>query len=130
MLNCASPSYAKRACSMRRELLLIGEMIDAAEQAQRLVQGVDLDDLGQDRQRRDALLWNFTVMGEAASQLTDEVKARFPDIPWTQPSKLRNRVIHGYWSIDVEILHTTADDQLPGFVDQLRHALAVLESEV
>lgn len=114
---------------MRRELLLIGEMIDAAEQVQRLVQGVDLEDLGQDRQRRDALLWNFTVMGEAASQLADEVKTRFPDIPWAQPSKLRNRVIHGYWSIDIEILHTTAEDQLPGFVDQLRHALAVLESE-
>ena len=99
---------------MRRELLLIGEMIDAAEQVQRLVQGVDLEDLGQDRQRRDALLWNFTVMGEAASQLADEIKARFPDIPWAQPSKLRNRVIHGYWSIDIEILHTAAEDQLPG----------------
>lgn len=114
---------------MRRELLLIGEMIDAAEQVQRLVQGVDLEDLGLDRQRRDALLWNFTVMGEAASQLADEVKTRFPDIPWAQPSKLRNRVIHGYWSIDIEILHTTAEDQLPDFVNQLRHALAVLESE-
>ncbi len=68
-------------------------------------------------------------MGQAASQLTDEVKARFPDIPWAQPSKLRNRVIHGYWSIDLEILPTTAEDQLPAFVDQLRHALAVLEGE-
>ena len=55
------------------------------------------------------MLWNFTVMGEAASQLVDEVKTRFPDISWAQPSKLRNRVIHGYWSIDIEILHTTAE---------------------
>jgi uncharacterized protein with HEPN domain len=100
---------------MQRELLLISEMIDAAEQAQQLVRGVGIEELERDRQRRDALLWNFTVMGEAASQLTDEVKARFPDIPWAQPSKLRNRVIHGYWSIDLEILHTTAEDQLPAF---------------
>ena len=114
---------------MRRELLLISEMIDAAEQAQQLVQGVGVEDLGRDRQRRDALLWNFSVMGEAASQLSDEVKARFPDIPWARPSKLRNRVIHGYWSIDLEVLHTTAEDQLPAFVDSLRHALAVLERE-
>lgn len=129
MINCASPSFEKPACSMQRELLLISEMIDAAEQAQQLVRGVGIEELKRDRQRRDALLWNFTVMGEAASQLTDEVKARFPDIPWAQPSKLRNRVIHGYWSIDLEILHTTAEDQLPAFVDQLRHALAVLEGE-
>lgn len=114
---------------MRREILLIGEMIDAAEEARRLVVGIGLDELAQDRQRRDALLWNYTVMGEAATQLAEEVKARFPDIPWAQPSRLRNRVIHGYWSVDLEILHTTAEDLLPEFADQLRAALAELEDE-
>lgn len=54
---------------MRRELLLIGEMIDAAEQARPLVAGTDLAALSADRQRHDALLWNFTVLGEAATQL-------------------------------------------------------------
>ena len=80
---------------MRRELLLIAEMIDAADQARRLVDGVTLEQLGGDRQRRDALLWNFTVMGEAAAQLDGSEKDRFPEIPWAQPARLRNRVIHG-----------------------------------
>lgn len=55
------------------------------------------------------------MLGEAAAQLGDEVKARFPDVEWAQPARLRNRVIHGYWSIDIEILHTTATDLLPAF---------------
>jgi uncharacterized protein with HEPN domain len=114
---------------MRRELLLIGEMIEAAEQAQALVSGVDLDTLTSDRQRRDALLWNFTVLGEAAAQLDAPVKERFPEIKWTQPARLRNRIVHGYWSIDLEILHTTATDLLPEFAQQLRKALATLEAE-
>lgn len=114
---------------MRRELLLIGEMIDAASQALSLVAGIDLESLAADRQRRDALLWNFTVLGEAAAQLGDDVRARFPEIPWGQPARLRNRVIHGYWSIDLEILHTTAVDLLPAFVEQLRAALEVLEAD-
>lgn len=58
---------------MRRELLLVGEMIEAAEQAHALVDAVDLVSLETDRQRRDALLWNFTVLGEAAAQLDAEV---------------------------------------------------------
>ena len=66
---------------MKGELLLIGDTIDAAEQAQSLVAGVDLDALNTDRQRRDALLWNFTVLGEAATQLDAEIKDRFPEIP-------------------------------------------------
>lgn len=114
---------------MRREQLLIGEMIDAATQAQALVAGTDLETLRADRQRRDALLWNFTVLGEAAAQLPDDVKGRFPDVPWAQPARLRNRVLHGYWSIDLEILHTTAADLLPHFVAQLHDVLVVLETD-
>jgi len=114
---------------MRRELLLISEMIAAAEQAHELVSAVDLEALTADRQRRDALLWNFTVLGEAAAQLDGEVKDRFPEIPWARPSQLRNRIIHGYWSIDLEVLHTTATDLLPAFVEQLRGVLDALETE-
>ena len=114
---------------MRRELLLIGEMVEAAEHAQALVAGIDVAALAADRQRRDALLWNFTVLGEAASQLDEAVKARFAEVEWARPSQLRNRVIHGYWSIDLEILHTTATDLLPAFVAQLRAVLAQLNAE-
>jgi uncharacterized protein with HEPN domain len=47
------------------------------------------------RQRRDALLWNFTVLGEAVGQVSEEAKARFPDIAWQQPQRLRNRIVLG-----------------------------------
>ena len=114
---------------MRRELLLIGEMIDAAVQAQTLVAGLDAATVAVDRQRRDALLWNFSVLGEAAAQLDEAVKSRFPTIPWARPAQLRNRIIHGYWSIDLEILHTTATDLLPEFVEQHRQALDELERD-
>lgn len=114
---------------MRRDLLLLGEMIEAATQAVSLTKDTDLETLEGDRQRREALLWNFTVLGEAAAQLDEAIKTRFPDVPWAQPSRLRNRIIHGYWSIDFEILHTTATDLLPGFVQQLRAVLDVLEAE-
>ena len=107
---------------MRRELLLLEGMIDAAEQAHLLAVGQTAESLGSDRQRRDALLWNFTVLGEAATQLPDDLKADHPEIPWQQPSRLRNRIVHGYWSIDLEVLITTAVERLPAMVDQLRDA--------
>jgi uncharacterized protein with HEPN domain len=72
------------------------------------------------------LLWNFTVLGEAAAHLSDEVKGSFPHIAWQQPARLRNRIVHGYWSIDLEVLHTTATEQLPAFANDLRRALSAL----
>ncbi len=38
--------------------------------------------------RSDSLLWNFTVLGEAAARLSDELKERFPDVPWLRPGRL------------------------------------------
>ena len=111
---------------MQRDILLLTEMIDAAQEAQQLTAGITVSQLETDRQRRDALLWNFTVLGEAAGQLSARVKDRFPDIAWQQPIRLRNRIIHGYWSIDLEVLHTTAAEQLPAFTADLRTVLIAL----
>ena len=108
---------------MQRDILLLTEMIDAAEQAQQLTTGITVGQLETGRQRRYALLWNFTVLGEAAGQLSDEIKDKFPDMLWQQPIGLRNRIVHGYWSIDLEVLHTTATEQLPAFTANLRTVL-------
>lgn len=83
----------------RRESLLLNEMIDAAEQAMSLIKDRSIEDIRAHRQIRDALLWNFTVLGEAASQLPDAFKAEHSAVNWSRPSQLRNRIVHGYWSI-------------------------------
>ena len=114
---------------MQRDLLLLGEMIDAAEQIQRLAADITVDELDERRERRDALLWNYTVLGEAAGQVSEETKARFPAVPWQQPVRLRNRVVHGYWSIDLGILLATARRQLPKLVDDLRQVAVTLSAD-
>ncbi|WP_239346039.1 DUF86 domain-containing protein [Frankia sp. Cj5] len=114
---------------MRRDVLLLGEMIEAADQARKLTDGITTGGLEADRQRRDALLWNFTVLGEAASQLSEEITKQFPDIAWKQPVRLRNRIVHGYWSVDLEILHTAAREQLPQFAADLRRVLASVDED-
>lgn len=76
---------------MRRDVLLLSEMIEAADQAQKL---------------------------------TDGITKSFPDIAWKQPVRLGNRIVHGYGSVDLEILHTAAREQLPPFAVDLRRVLA------
>lgn len=114
---------------MRRDLLLLAEMIDAAERARALVGELTVEQLQDDRLRREALLWNFTVLGEASTSVSSETKRRFPEVRWRNPVQLRNRVVHGYWSVDFAILHTTATDQLHSFVEQLRRVLEELEAD-
>ena len=66
------------------------------------------------------------MLGKASGQLSAQLKDRFPEIAWQQPMRLRNRIVHGYWSIDLEVLHTTATEQLPAFIASLRSVLSTL----
>lgn len=94
-------------------------MIDAAERIRQVVGDLDADSLGADDLRMESVLWNFTVLGEAAAQMPGHVKERHPDVGWAQPSRLRNRIVHGYWSVDVRLLHDVATRDLAGLVTQL-----------
>jgi uncharacterized protein with HEPN domain len=71
---------------MQRDILLLTEMIDAAEQAHQLTAGITIGQLETDRQRRDALLWNFTVLGEAAGRSPLKSRTSFPAYPGSNRS--------------------------------------------
>jgi uncharacterized protein with HEPN domain len=111
---------------MRRELLLLREMRDAAVAIRDLVGGRSAEEVDAEALRRSALLWHFTVLGEAASQVPVETKDAHPQIAWRAATRLRNRIVHGYWDIDVETLVATAVDDLPQMIGQLESAIGTL----
>lgn len=106
--------------------LFLVAMIDACSRILTLVNGRSAQDIEDDPMRREALLWNFTVLGEAASQVGDGTKAAHTDVPWRRMAGTRNRIVHGYWSVDVELLVTTAHENVPAVVEQLKVALSEL----
>jgi uncharacterized protein with HEPN domain len=105
---------------MQRDRLLLEEIIDAAERVIDLTATRSAEELDLDRDRREALLWNFTVIGEAIGQLSNETRVNYPDVSWSDPVRLRNWIVHGYWSVDVEVLLATARDDLPAFLGKVR----------
>jgi uncharacterized protein with HEPN domain len=113
---------------MRRDQLFLAEMMDAAEQAHRLAGETSVEDLSKDRQRRDALMWNSWCWGSLDSGL-GRTEVPVQRCRWQQPARLRNRVVHGYWTIDLEILHVTAIDFLPGFIASLHTILLAIETD-
>jgi len=105
---------------MRRDPLLLAEMIDASERIIALAGRLDPDRPDADRDLLEALLWNFTVLGEASGSVSDQLRADHPEVPWTDPVRLRNRIVHGYWSVDVDVLVSAARDDVPDLVAALR----------
>jgi uncharacterized protein with HEPN domain len=109
---------------MQRELLLLREMRDAALAIRALVGDRTAEEVDAEALRRSALLWHFTVLGEAASQIPVETTDAHPQIAWRGATRLRNRIVHGYWDIDVETLVATAVEDLPDMIGQLEDAIS------
>lgn len=67
------------------------------------------------------------MLGEATGHLSDELRGSHSSVEWQRPVQLRNRIVHGYWSIDLQILVSTAREDLPVFVRAVRQVLEASE---
>jgi len=61
--------------------------------------------------------------------LSAKTKGSRPEVPWARPIALRNRIVHGNWSIDFEILCDTARADVPGLLNQMLEIRAALAEE-
>lgn len=82
-------------------------MRNAAKDALAFVTGKQRSDLDGNRQLMLALVKCIEIVGEAASATTDETKVTAPDVPWPQIRGMRNRLIHAYYEIDLDVLWDT-----------------------
>jgi uncharacterized protein with HEPN domain len=106
--------------SPRDDSLRLADMLAAARDAGLFVVGRKQSDLAQDRQLTLALLKCVEMIGEAAAHVTDELRSRYPDVPWKDIVGMRNRLIHNYFEVDLSLLWTTVTDDLPELIALLK----------
>lgn len=94
-------------------------MLDHAQEAVALIHGKSRKDLDRDRLLNLALVRLLEIIGEAANRIPKEDQARHPQIPWPQIVSLRNRLIHGYDSVDFDILWQIITQDLPPLIATL-----------
>ena len=98
---------------MRPDRLFLVDMVEAAEAIVDHIAGRDRDALFKDRTARAAVLHELTVIGEAASRITGELRTRHPEVPWSEIVGFRNVVIHRYFGLSWPIIWVTATEDVP-----------------
>ena len=66
-----------------------------------------------ERMRQDAILRKLEVIGQAVKNLSDDAKSRQPHIPWKQIAGMRDKVIHDYFGVNLEIVWAVVENELP-----------------
>lgn len=98
-------------------------MRDAARDASSFAAGRSRDDLATNRMLVLALVKSIEIIGEAASRVSAEARTEVPNIPWQQIVAMRNRLIHAYFDVNLDILWHTVQTELPPLVVELERAL-------
>ena len=114
--------------SRHEDTVRIRHMLDYARETVALVQGRSRRDLDLDRVFSLALVRLLEIVGEAASRVSQEARLQYSRIPWWQVVNLRNRLIHGYYEVDFDILWQIVIQDLPPLIAELEKIVPAEET--
>lgn len=100
----------------------LDHMRQAAADACAFVQGMALEDFQQDRRTQQAVIMSLIILGEAATKVMDaypDFAQAHPQVPWRSMRGMRNRIAHGYFDINLDVVWSTVQTALPPLLEQL-----------
>lgn len=105
--------------SKRDPHLLLEDMVAAIEKIERYTHGQTLNDFNADEKTIDAVVRNLEIIGEAVRQIPPAFKEAHKNIEWHQIAGLRNRIVHDYFGIDLEMIWYIVTSDLPGLLQNI-----------
>jgi uncharacterized protein with HEPN domain len=113
---------------MSREFLdFVEDILDGMNKAEALLEGVNYSRFETDFRINFAVVRALEIIGEAAKRLPDDLRQRYPDIPWKGMSGMRDRIIHGYDNVDLQIVWDVVKRDIPQIKPKIELILAEYE---
>lgn len=107
----------------REDRVRLSHMLDGALEIQQYADASAREDLDNDRKLVHSLVRLLEIIGEAASQISDELREDAPEIPWAVIIGMRNRLIHAYFAINLDVIWSTSTEDIPLLITELKGIL-------
>jgi len=104
---------------MDRDLVCILDIPESAHAIRSFIEGVARHEFLANTQLQDSVIRRIEIMGEAAGRLSSVFRDKYPEIPWARIRGMRNRMIHGYEEIDMDIVWDTVERHIPRLISQV-----------
>ncbi|QUV81463.1 DUF86 domain-containing protein [Chloracidobacterium sp. D] len=89
------------------------DMWNAAGEALEFVEGMRPEEFIHDRKTANAVIRSLEVMGEAAKKIPEDTRSRYPEVPWKEIAGMRDKLIHEYHGVDLQIIWKTVSQDIP-----------------
>ncbi len=103
----------------------LSDLIAACLRVMHYVRDARRPDLDEDDRLLSACCYQIAVMGEAVKRISPTTRSKHPQVPWKDIAGMRDRLIHGYNSVDRDELWKTATEDVPTLLEQVRTILAI-----
>jgi uncharacterized protein with HEPN domain len=113
--------------SKRSLELLVEDIWESIEKIERYIEGMTQDNFQSDEKTTDAVVRNFEIIGEAASRLPEDFTSRYSEIEWVKIIGLRNRIVHEYFGVDLQIIWQILKKDIPAFKASLKNIRSRLD---
>lgn len=107
----------------RKDMDFLGDIKEAVNRIASYTQGLTYKKFLLDKKTQDAVIRNFEIIGEAAKNISRDLRAKHPEIQWKKISGLRDKLIHFYFGIDYKIVWNIAKKELPKLSKQIENIL-------
>lgn len=100
--------------------VFLKHILESIEWIEKETKGLSKDKFIKDIPTQDATIRRLEIIGEAVKNLPSDFKRKYPDTPWQRIAGLRDKLIHGYFGIDLELVWEIIQKNLPPFKKQIQ----------
>ena len=102
------------------------DILSSIQEIEEFIAGMTFEEFVQDRKTVNAVIRSLEVMGEAAKKIPSEMRNRYPEIPWKYIAGMRDKLIHEYHGVDLEIVWEVIEKEIPPLRPKLEKILTDL----
>lgn len=106
--------------SERTDKDFLNHIAEALKRTVSYTEKMTCEDFLGDTKTQDAVIRNIEIIGEATKNLSDTVRDRYPEIPWKGLAGMRDRLIHQYFGVNLDIVWNAVKEELPEILSQIR----------
>lgn len=105
--------------SKRNDTELFQDIIECANRIRSYIENIEYETFQHDLKTQDAVIRNLEIIGEAVKLVSDRMKKDYPDVPWKEIAGTRDKLIHDYFGVNIDVVWNIIKDDLQAFIRQL-----------